>query len=127
MSFPADPAALRDGGVAFLTNAFHASGALGGQNRVARIARCEEVPAAAPVARWCWTSTTEEPHAELPTELFVKFSRDFDDPVRDRGRTQMESEVQVRGTVAAPGFPDLGAARSVRRLSPRQRHGCPDQ
>jgi len=35
VAFPAHPAALRDGGVTFLTNAFHASGALGGQNRVA--------------------------------------------------------------------------------------------
>jgi hypothetical protein len=44
VAFPAHPAALRDGGATFLTNAFHASGALGAQNRVARITLCEEVP-----------------------------------------------------------------------------------
>ena len=27
-------------------------------------------------------------------DLFVKFSRDFDDPIRDNGRTQMEMEVR---------------------------------
>ena len=41
----------------------------------------------------------------LHTELFVKFSRDFDDPVRDRGRTQMESEVKFASSSLAPGFP----------------------
>ncbi len=35
LSFPADPAALRDGDVAFLTKAF--------QTPVEKIARCEEV------------------------------------------------------------------------------------
>ncbi|MDT5172767.1 MAG: hypothetical protein QOG37_18, partial [Mycobacterium sp.] len=35
----------------------------------------------------------DEP-AGLPTELFVKFSRDFDNPTRDRGKAQMEPEVR---------------------------------
>lgn len=47
----------------------------------------------------------DEPAPELPTELFVKFSRDFDDPVRDRGRTQMESEVRFAVLSRAPRFP----------------------
>jgi hypothetical protein len=41
----------------------------------------------------------------LPDELFVKFSRDFDDPARDRGKTQMEPEVRFAALSRAPEFP----------------------
>jgi hypothetical protein len=37
--------------------------------------------------------------------LFVKFSRDFDDPVRDRGRTQMEPEVRFAALAQCETFP----------------------
>jgi hypothetical protein len=37
--------------------------------------------------------------------LFVKFSRDFDDPLRDNGRTQMASEVRFAALSLAPDFP----------------------
>ena len=43
ISFPAHPDALRDGGVAFLTKAFHTSGVLDSASAVVRIDRCEEV------------------------------------------------------------------------------------
>ena len=64
------------------------------QNRVARIALCEEVPGGSTGRKMVLDVEYEEPQPGLPTELFVKFSRDFDDPIRDRGRTQMESEVK---------------------------------
>ena len=35
----------------------------------------------------------------------MKFSRDFDNPTRDRGKTQMESEVLFAGLTREPGFP----------------------
>jgi len=41
----------------------------------------------------------------LHTELFVKFSRDLDNPIRDRGKTQMEPEVRFASLSRAPGFP----------------------
>jgi hypothetical protein len=88
VAFPAHPAALRDGGVTFLTNAFHASGALGEQKLVLDV-------------------EYDEPQPGLPTELFVKFSRDFDDAIRDRGRTQMDSEVRFAALTPRPGFPSL--------------------
>ena len=50
-------------------------------------------------------SSTQTHSVVSTTELFVKFSRDFDDPVRDRGRTQMESEVKFASLSLAPGFP----------------------
>jgi hypothetical protein len=43
--------------------------------------------------------------ADLPTELFAKFSRDFDDPRRDNGRTQMEFEVRFALLSQTPRFP----------------------
>ena len=42
LAFPVHPTALRDGGVTFLTKAFHASGALGAQNRVVQINRTRQ-------------------------------------------------------------------------------------
>lgn len=38
-------------------------------------------------------------------ELFVKFSRNFGDAVRDRGRTQMQFEIRFAALSASPGFP----------------------
>jgi hypothetical protein len=105
VAFPAHAAALRDGGVTFLTNAFHASGALGEQNRVGRITRCEEVPGGSTGRKLLLDVEYDKPQQGLPTALFVKFSRDFDDPIRDRGRTQMDSEVRFAALTAAPGFP----------------------
>jgi hypothetical protein len=107
VAFPAHPAALRDGGVTFLTNAFHASGALGEQNRVARITLCEEVPGGSTGRKLVLDVEYDEPQPGLPTELFVKFSRDFDDAIRDRGRTQMDSEVRFAALTPRPGFPSL--------------------
>ncbi len=45
------------------------------------------------------------PATGLPTELFVKFSRDFDDPARDRAKTQMEPEVRFATLSGAQDFP----------------------
>ena len=43
--------------------------------------------------------------AGLHTDLFVKFSRDLDNPIRDRGRTQMEPEVRFASLSRVPEFP----------------------
>ena len=59
--------------------------------------------AAAPAARLFSRVEYDKPGAH--TDLFVKFSRDFDDPIRDRGKTQMESEVLFASLSREPGFP----------------------
>lgn len=97
LPFPADPATFHDGGVAFLSKAFHAP--------VSEITRCEEVAGGSTGRKMLLDITYLEPQPGLHTELFVKFSRDFDDPVRDRGRTQMESEVKFASLSLTPGFP----------------------
>jgi hypothetical protein len=100
LSMPADPDALRVGGTAFLTDAFHAYGA---DNPVARITGLDEVPGGSTGRKVRLDVEYERPGAA--TELFVKFSRDFDNPIRDRGKTQMESEVLFAQLTREPGFP----------------------
>ena len=49
--------------------------------------------------------TYEHPDPHLPEDLFVKFSRDLDDELRDRGKRQMESEVRFGLLSQIPDFP----------------------
>jgi hypothetical protein len=105
LSIPADPAALRAGGTAFLTQAFRASGALAANNAVTRISGFQQVPGGSTGRKLLLRIEYEEPEPHAHTDLFVKFSRDLDNPVRDRGKTQMESEVLFASLSGAPGFP----------------------
>ena len=105
LCFPADPDAMRDGDVTFLTKAFHTSGVLDANNAVTRINRCQEVTGGSTGRKMLLDVTYRAPQPDLHTDLFVKFSRDFDDPVRDRGRTQMDSEVKFASLSLTPGFP----------------------
>ena len=102
---PPIPTLLRDGDVTFLTKAFHASGVLDADNAVTRINRCEDVAGGSTGRKMLLDVTYRAPQPDLHTDLFVKFSRDFDDPVRDRGRTQMDSEVKFASLSLTPGFP----------------------
>lgn len=105
LAFPADPATLRGGGARFLTDAFRRSGVLGADNRVARIARFEVVDAGSTGRKVVVTVEYDRAAPELHTDLFVKFSRDFDNPTRDLGRTQMDAEVRFAGLSRMPDFP----------------------
>jgi len=100
LSIPADPDALRHGGTAFLTEAFRAYGA---DNPVTRIIRLDEVPGGSTGRKVLLDVEYQRPGTA--TELFVKFSRDLDNPIRDRGKTQMESEVWFAQLTREPGFP----------------------
>ncbi|MEO3757007.1 hypothetical protein ABGB19_01780 [Mycobacterium sp. B14F4] len=103
LSIPAHAAALRDGGTAFLTKAFRAYGVLDDGNRVVAIDRFEEVSGGSTGRKAALRVRYASPGPH--TDLFVKFSRDLDDPVRDVGRTQMESEVRFARLARTPGFP----------------------
>ena len=104
MAFPADAATLRNGGARFLTDAFRASGALDG-NSVTRITGLREVAGGSTGRKVVLSVEYERSQPGLPNELFVKFSRDFDNPIRDRGKTQMEPEVRFASLSRASGFP----------------------
>jgi hypothetical protein len=105
LSFPAHPQALLDGGTAFLCNAFHRSGVLDADNEVVRIDRFEEVRGGSTGRKAVLSVGYAKVQPDLPGELFVKFSRDFDDPARDLGRSQMEPEVRFALLSRTPGFP----------------------
>lgn len=105
LDFPADPAALRHGGAAFLTEAFRAAGVLRNGNAVTGITRFEEVAGGSTGRKVLLSIEYAHAAADLHAELFVKFSRDLDDPIRDRGKTQMEPEVRFAALSRAPGFP----------------------
>jgi hypothetical protein len=104
LEFPANPAALRGGGADFLTEAFRAAGALR-DNSVRSVTEFREVAEGSTGRKALLSVEYARPAPDLPTELFVKFSRDFDNPVRDRGKTQMEPEVRFAALSRTPGFP----------------------
>lgn len=104
LEFPADPAALRGGGADFLTEAFRAAGALR-DNSVTGLHSLREVTVGSTGRKMVMSVEYARPAPDLPTELFVKFSRDLQNPVRDRGKTQMEPEVRFAALSRAPGFP----------------------
>lgn len=103
--FPAHAEALREGGARFLSGAFHAAGALGADNEVARITRLEDCPGGSTGRKLLLSVEYARPEPRLHADLFVKFSRDFADPIRDRGRDQMESEARFGLLSRSPGFP----------------------
>lgn len=105
LAIPAHSAALRTGGESFLTHAFRASGALAADNRVSRITQFEEWHGGSTGRKLLLSVEYEKPAPALPTELFVKFSRDFTDAIRDRSKRQMQTEVQFAAMSRIPGFP----------------------
>ena len=105
MSIPAHPDALGRAGPSFLTEAFRASGALSADNRVAEITRFEHQPGGSTGRKLLLSVTPAKPAASLHTDLFVKFSRDFTDPLRDQARFQMAAEVRFAHLSRTAGFP----------------------
>jgi hypothetical protein len=104
LDIPAHADALRAGGGAFLTKAFRASEAINTDAAVRAIADLQEFRGGS-TGRKALLSVEYDDTSELPTDLFVKFSRDFDDPERDRGRTQMDYEVRFALLSRMSGFP----------------------
>lgn len=104
LDFPADADALRDHGADFLTAAFHRAGTLPADNTVVAIDELSEFRGGS-TGRKAMLSVRYRQPCELPADLFVKFSRDFDDPGRDLGRSQMADEVRFALLTRGPGFP----------------------
>lgn len=103
LDMPAHADALRSGGPRFLTEAFRTSGVLGPDDSVTGVTELTEFRGGS-TGRKALLSIAYD-RADLPTELFAKFSRDFDDPRRDHGRTQMEFEVRFALLSRTPEFP----------------------
>lgn len=105
LEFPADAQTLREAGAAFLTRAFQLSGVLAADNAVREITQCQECAGGSTGRKLLLAVRYARPEPGLHEALFVKFSRDFDDPVRDQGRSQMAAEVRLAQLSRAPAFP----------------------
>lgn len=102
---PAHPEALQAGGAEWLTRAFRIMGALGDDNAVARVVRFADCPRGSTGRKVLLTIEYARDDPALDTELFVKFSRALDDPLRDNQRFEMEREARFAAISRAPGFP----------------------
>jgi hypothetical protein len=105
LAIPAHGEALRAGGAAFLTQAFHAFGALSPAASVARITRFEPCRGGSTGQKFFLSVEYANAEPGVHTDLFVKFSRDFTDPRRDHGRREMETEARFAPLSRLDGFP----------------------
>jgi hypothetical protein len=105
LRIPAHSAALRAGGESFLSGAFGATGALSVDNRVSRVTKLEDCAGGSTGRKAFLSVAYDRCEPDLHAELFVKFSRDVDDPIRDRSKIQLESEVKLALLSRTPGFP----------------------
>ena len=97
---------MREAGPDFLNTAFHAFGSLEPGNHITRVTNCEICPGGSTGQKVFLSVEYEHPSPQLHGGLFVKFSRDFADPVRDnRGKYEMESESRFAALSCLPGFP----------------------
>ena len=103
--FPVHLDALRIAGPRFLTEGFRATGSMGTNNSVAAITELEPFSGGSTGRKALLSVTYKHSDPELPERLFVKFSRDFDNELRDRGKRQMESEVRFGLLSQIPDFP----------------------
>ncbi len=102
---PADRDTLSVAGADFLTDAFHAFGSLAAGNRVSRITHIEPCPGGSTGQKLFLSVEYECTEPGLHTDLFVKFSRDFADSFRDRGKYEMEAEVRFASLSRERDFP----------------------
>jgi hypothetical protein len=105
LDFPAHGDALRAASEGFLTQAFRTTGALSATNSIAAITHFEECSGGSTGRKLLLSVRYAQPAHDLHEDLFVNFSRDFDDTLRDGARIQMEREVQFALLSRAPGFP----------------------
>ena len=80
-------------------------GTLAPENRVATITHCEAFQAGGTGSKALLSVSYEQPSGKLPENLFVKFSRNFDDPAMDAPRFQMAPEIRLAALARLPGFP----------------------
>ncbi|MEY2927536.1 MAG: hypothetical protein RL367_2013 [Pseudomonadota bacterium] len=105
IDFPAHPAALKAGGAEFLTRALRASGTIGADNSVTHITGLTEWALGGSGVKALLSVAYGRDGPGLPRDLFVKFSRNFHDKVRDGGRHHMPPEVRLAHLSRDPGFP----------------------
>jgi len=102
---PADRASLEAGGTAWLNRALQACGSLETGELVEQLLDLRAFEGGGTGAKAALTIRCTGPLGARTKELFVKFSRNFEDPLRDVARQHMEPEVRFALLSRAPGFP----------------------
>ncbi len=105
LAIPAHADALLAAGPEFLTRAFHAFGSLPVGSRVERIVDARRFSGGNSGDKLRLSVAYWPPDSGLDEQLFVKFSRDFADPFRDRRRYELEAEVRLAQLSRHPAFP----------------------
>jgi hypothetical protein len=121
VAFPADPTALRCGGPRFLTDAFRAASVLAEGNAVTGINGFREITSGSTGHKVVLSVEYKRPLPGLHTDLFVKFSRDFDN-IQDRGKTQYSRKCgspHCRAHLDSPSqYPTCSSATTTGRAAP---------
>ncbi len=105
LAFPAHPQALQAAGPEFLTRAFRAGGVLGDDNRVTQVTGFDEWTLGGTGVKVLLSVAYAHDAPGLERDLFVKFSRNFNDKVRDSGAHYMPAEARLANLSRDPGFP----------------------
>jgi len=105
LSIPLHAAALLDAGADFLTRAFQSFGVLSTENQVAEIVSAQRFSGGNSGDKLRLKLRYARTEPGLDTDLFVKFSRDFDDAFRDRRRHELEPEVRLARLSREREFP----------------------
>jgi hypothetical protein len=103
--FPTTIDSLRALGPPFLTEAFHATGALPRNNSVTKIVETTEFHGGGMGRKLLLSVQYERPGPDLDQGLFIKFPRDVGDPLRELFAPLMRSEVRFALLSRAPSFP----------------------
>lgn len=104
LRLPASAVELRQGGPEWLTQAFRAAGSLTPDERVTAIRHSDDFSGGATGSKMLLSVEYDSPR-DLPTELFVKFSRNFSNHISDNARHHMASEVRLGVLSTDPAFP----------------------
>lgn len=103
--FPPTIETLLQQGATFLTRAFHAAGSLAPDNRVTAITHSEEFFGGGMGRKLLLSVAYARDDAGLHRELFVKFPRDFGDPLRELFGPLMAPEVRLALLSRRADFP----------------------
>ncbi|MEZ5743956.1 MAG: hypothetical protein R3D89_09620 [Sphingomonadaceae bacterium] len=104
IAIPVHPEAIADDPARFLTDALLAQGAIAPGNAVTQVTRFEPF-AGGNSGKKLVLDVDYARATDAPTQLFAKFSRDFDDPFRDRRKFELEAEVRIAQLSRDPEFP----------------------
>ena len=105
VEIPAHAEALLAGGARFLTDAFRKAGTIAPGNAVRSIAGFEKLSVGGTGHKLLLTVDYERPSPDLHRRLFVKFSRNFEDPILDYSRHDLEPEIRLALVSQSPDFP----------------------